>query len=136
MKSCTVCKEIKSLDQFSNKKSGKDSQCKKCRNNYQIEYRKTEIGKQANCKGYTSWRINNPGKKAHKESLRRCRQLKATPKWANLYEIKKFYENCPKGYHVDHIIPLKGKNISGLHVIGNLQYLPAKENLKKGNRYG
>lgn len=66
---------------------------------------------------------------------RRALLLKRLPLWANLSSISDFYSNCPKGYHVDHIIPLQGDNVSGLHVENNLQYLPATENLSKGNRY-
>ena len=66
---------------------------------------------------------------------RRAAELKRTPKWADLKAIKEIYRNCPKGYHVDHIIPLRGKKVSGLHVPENLQYLTKEENLKKYNKF-
>lgn len=70
-----------------------------------------------------------------KDAKYRTRKLNAIPPWADLRAIEAFYENCPKGYHVDHIIPLQGEAVCGLHVLENLQYLPAHENLSKGNKY-
>lgn len=66
---------------------------------------------------------------------RKGRLKDATPIWADLPKIRNFYTKCPIGYHVDHIIPLHGELVSGLHVIENLQYLTAQENLSKGNYY-
>jgi 5-methylcytosine-specific restriction endonuclease McrA len=56
-----------------------------------------------------------------------------TPKWANIKVIQRFYKERPAGMTVDHIIPILGKNVSGLHVEWNLQYLTMKENCKKSN---
>lgn len=58
-----------------------------------------------------------------------------TPRWSDLDKIKEFYKNRPKGMHVDHIIPLRGNFVSGLHILENLQYLPKAENYKKNNRF-
>lgn len=70
------------------------------------------------------------------KSLHRTKHiLMRTPKWANLEKIREIYQNRKKGYHVDHIIPLQGENVSGLHVENNLQYLTTKQNLSKGNKY-
>ena len=68
------------------------------------------------------------------KAKRRAIQLQAIPKFANLNKIREIYKNCPKGYHVDHIIPLNNPIVCGLHVEWNLQYLSAKDNCSKGNK--
>lgn len=81
------------------------------------------------------WRLANPG---HRNALKRkyiADKGLRTPAWADLKAIVDFYKNCPEGFHVDHIYPLRGKFVSGLHVLENLQYLPAIENMRKNNRY-
>lgn len=81
------------------------------------------------------WREKYPEKLRLKSAMERAVRLQRLPLWADKEAIKDFYLKCPEGYHVDHIVPLRGKEVSGLHVIENLQYLPAKENMSKGNRY-
>lgn len=49
-------------------------------------------------------------------------------------DVRGFYRGCPPGHHVDHIIPLRHPDVCGLHVLANLQYLPAQENCKKRNK--
>ncbi len=70
----------------------------------------------------------------HRTALRRARKLQQTPPWADLQDLKLIYKNCPEGHEVDHIIPLAGKEVCGLHVSYNLQYLPVLENRSKGNK--
>lgn len=81
------------------------------------------------------WQKKNPGKAKARGMKRLADQIKRTPKWANLNKIREIYELCPSGYHVDHIIPLRGSNVSGLHVEWNLQYLTPSENCSKGNKF-
>ncbi len=89
----------------------------------------------ANLKSYLAqWKKDNKESYNAYLASRKHRVKQATPPWANLDEIREFYRNRPLGYHVDHIEPINGKDRSGLHVIWNLQYLLASENLKKSNK--
>lgn len=53
-----------------------------------------------------------------------------TPPWVNKKELRAIYKNKPEGFDVDHMIPLKGKTVSGLNVPWNLQYLESNYNRK------
>jgi hypothetical protein len=86
-------------------------------------------------------RKNNPGASNAITAKRRATQLQQTPKWADLRKIEQFYIEAARltketgiQHHVDHIMPLRGKFVSGLHVHQNLQILTASENCSKSNR--
>jgi len=81
------------------------------------------------------WKKANKGLVNYHTNARRLRTKNQTPKWADQEAIKAFYEACPEGHHVDHVIPLKGKNVCGLHTVQNFQYLTAKANVEKGNSF-
>ena len=64
---------------------------------------------------------------------RTCRQRKlSSVTWKEIADV---YDKCPKGHEVDHIIPLHGKNVSGLHVPWNFQYLSKDDNGDKSNKF-
>lgn len=81
-------------------------------------------------KNIVRWRALRLNNQTVRDRLVGSQQLAKTYK----KEIQKIYENCPTGHHVDHIVPLRGKSVNGLHVPWNLQYLPILENQRKGNR--
>jgi hypothetical protein len=81
------------------------------------------------------WYLKNKEKQNAKSAMERAIRLQRCPSWSDLKAIEQFYDNRPDGHHVDHIIPLRGKTVSGLHVLENLQYLPSTVNLSKSNKY-
>ena len=91
------------------------------------------------------WRANNKGVHNFYNATYRTRKLQRTPSWLTEddYSIMRAYyrvaqkltEVTGETYHVDHIIPLQGELISGLHCPRNLQVLKGSDNNSKGNRF-
>ncbi len=88
------------------------------------------------------WVEANPGKVAAIKAKYKAQKKSATPACANLKKIERIYELSAWAsrftddpLHVDHIIPLQGELISGLHVHENLQIIPGPENCSKGNSF-
>ena len=90
------------------------------------------------------WKKDNAAKVLASTRKRQATLINACPSWADhkkimiIYAVAKFLnDNCIHGlkYHVDHIIPLRGKNVCGLHVHNNLQVLEAGENLRKHTKW-
>ena len=154
MKTCLDCKQTLQLSAFTNNKSAKDGLCVYCRTCMAIRnkaYRnKDQDAWQKKQKAYQQkYRAENverlveyrkkryPQIKArvqHHQVLRK-RKLKerSFPHEKNM--LIEFYRKCPEGHHVDHIVPISNPLVCGLHVIANLQYLPATDNLKKTNKF-
>jgi hypothetical protein len=80
-----------------------------------------------------SYAKRDPGGNSRR-TMERQRAIRI-PRWADRKEIARIYRERPPGMHVDHIIPLQGKNVCGLHVEQNLQYLPGVENTSKGAKW-
>jgi hypothetical protein len=81
------------------------------------------------------WEQNNPSRVLAKTRKYQAAKLKAVPKWADLKAIEGIYEHARSiGAHVDHIVPLQGEIVCGLHCEANLQVIPPLENWSKNNR--
>lgn len=90
------------------------------------------------------WAGANPGKNAAAKKLNAVARKKRVPAWLTEDEhwmIEQAYELAALrtkmfgfSWHVDHVIPLNGRKVSGLHTPYNLQVIPAVDNLRKSNR--
>jgi 5-methylcytosine-specific restriction endonuclease McrA len=94
---------------------------------------------------WTAYKDKTPeqrGSHIARVSARQKRVKQATPKWAELNVIKEIYIRAQRlsketgiPHEVDHVIPLQGKLVSGLHVPANLQILTESENTSKNNKF-
>lgn len=114
LKTCSSCKQVYLLSDFhsnKNKTYGKSNYCITCFN------------------------ISVRDMRREYQARKRADLLQRTPIWADLIKIKEIYKKCPINYHVDHIVPLQGELVCGLHVENNLQYLTATQNIEKSNKF-
>ena len=161
MKPCSKCGEVKDESQFAKnkqQKSGLHPCCKTCRNaEYKARYPKD---RERLLKKNAEWRANNHERqlelqrqhyyrnKPHytaKVVERQAHVKRATPSWLTKKDresIRREYdlaallsEATGYSWHVDHIVPLRGHNVSGLHVPNNLRATPWFKNLEKGNTH-
>lgn len=142
-KTCSKCGEAKLVFEFAKHETGKygvASICKVCRKQYtkQWYYDNKERCAITNA----LWSKNNLHKKRAYRAKRRAFVLLATPAWANQQAIRRIYAEADFlskatgiKYEVDHIIPLQGKNVCGLHVPNNLQVINMVANRQKAVKY-
>jgi hypothetical protein len=157
MKTCTKCKLEKPLDRFY-KRSDRDayhSWCKDCKHESSKKWnaKNKEKHSEMNRKWYEEnkehhlvnskkWYENNKHRKLETTTAREKRCVLATPTWADRELIKELYALARKlteqtgiPHEVDHIVPLQGVNVSGLHTQDNLQVITAEQNRRKSNKF-
>lgn len=116
----------------------KDVRLRQMRDNY--EAKKSQYAERM-----ALWRASNRHKQAVYSAKKRSDLLLRTPKWLGEDDQKKidaYYftahmlgMHTGECYHVDHIVPLRGKLVSGLHVPWNLQILTKIDNQRKKNKF-
>lgn len=107
---------------------------------YMAEYAKT-YPKDKKAATNRRWRQNNPAIVNAATARRRCSLLQRTVAWSDESLILPFYEEAARlteltgvPHEVDHIYPLQGELVSGLHVHTNLRVIAMAANRKKGNK--
>lgn len=90
--------------------------------------------KEKHAKYSKSWKQENPGLHNAGNAKWRVSIRGNANAIADFELIEQFYRNCPKGMVVDHVIPIHGELVCGLHVSWNLQYMTGRQNSAKSNR--
>lgn len=140
---CKPCQKQKALEYRINNAASVQLSKAKYRQKHKEKIAKTqEIYRLANKDKIKAWQSANLLKASISAAKRRAVKQKATPSWANQQKIDVTYEYArlcsivlKQEFQVDHIVPLQGVTVTGLHVPANLQVIPAKENSAKRNRY-
>lgn len=135
---CNNCKVEKTFSEFSKNKSrpnGHSHYCKAC-----ISARNKSL-----VVDHSSHYRKNAEYYKIKASFRKESVRQATPKCltkehkVDIINVYRHAHDCSvvtgEKYHVDHIVPLKGEQVCGLHVPWNLQVLPAEVNIIKSNSF-
>jgi hypothetical protein len=160
---CNICKPVAKFGVSVTRKDGLRPWCKECHNLANKKWRddnpayyknRHEVDPDRRKQYDATYKSKNPAylkmyyeNNRHefiaKTIKRRAHTKRVTPVWADTNKMRLIYRvahNLNKlhgytKYHVDHIIPLKGKLVSGLHVHNNLRVLLAEDNKSKFNRW-
>jgi len=107
-----------------------------------VERKRYQDNRESLLEGKREYYKNNKQAVIANANKRKADQLQRTPEFSDSDAIKRVYEQAGllseatgTPHHVDHVIPLRGENVSGLHVPGNLMIVPDNLNLSKSNKF-